>query len=61
MVGAAMITLALAALPTEIVIKGFFLLLTLTAFALIAWFLILNPEERMLVQNRLKIVRASIE
>lgn len=60
-VGVALITLALAALPAGIVIKGLFLLLVLTAFALVAWFLILNPEERVLVQNRLKIVHASIE
>lgn len=56
-VGAALLTLALAALPMGIAMKGIFLLLTLTAFILATWFLIFTQEERALVQNCLKTVR----
>ncbi len=58
--GAALLALSLAALPMGIAVKGLFLLLTLLAFVVAAWFLILVSEERILVQNRLKIVCSSI-
>lgn len=56
-VGAALTILAIAALLSGIVAKGLFLLLVLLAFAWAAWFLILEADERALVQNRLKIIR----
>jgi O-antigen/teichoic acid export membrane protein len=52
---AVLLTLVLAAFPASLVVKGFFLSLTLLTFALCAWFLILTPTERALVQERLKL------
>jgi O-antigen/teichoic acid export membrane protein len=46
--------LALAFLPTDPVTKGLFLFLTLFAFTLAAWFLLLSQEERRLGRNLLK-------
>ncbi|MEW6406582.1 MAG: oligosaccharide flippase family protein, partial [Chloroflexota bacterium] len=57
MVGVALITLTLAILPMGMALKGPFLFLTLLAFVLIAWLLILAPEERSFARNYLKIVQ----
>ena len=57
--GVTLLTLALAALPLSFGMKGLFLLMTLTAFALASWFLILTPEERMLIGNRFKGIQMS--
>ena len=48
-VGSALLTLFFAALPESIPSKGLFLLLTLPTFTLLAWSLILDPEERAFV------------
>lgn len=55
-IGTALLILALASLLSSLLLKGFFLLLTLIAFTLFAWFLILDSDERILVQNRFKAV-----
>jgi O-antigen/teichoic acid export membrane protein len=47
----ALVTLALAALPQGPVLKSIFLLLTILGFVLVAWFLVLSPEERKLAQE----------
>jgi O-antigen/teichoic acid export membrane protein len=52
--GAAILTLILASLQASLVIKGVFLLLTLSTFILAAWFLILAQDERMMIVNRFK-------
>jgi O-antigen/teichoic acid export membrane protein len=52
-IGTSLLALALAALPAGLAVKGLFLSLTLLAFALAAWFLILAPAERAMVQKRL--------
>ncbi len=57
--GVTLLTLALAALPLSFGMKGLFLLMTLTAFALASWFLILTPEERTLIGNRFKGIQMS--
>jgi O-antigen/teichoic acid export membrane protein len=57
MLGAGLTILALSMLPMGVTLKGGFLLLNLLAFALAAWFLILAPEERMLMINRFKTAR----
>jgi O-antigen/teichoic acid export membrane protein len=49
----ASVTLALAAVPQGLMLKGVFLLLTLSTFSFVAWFLVLSPEERNLVQGYL--------
>lgn len=59
MLGAGLTILALSMLPMGVTLKGGFLLLNLLAFALAAWFLILAPEERMLIINRFKTARKS--
>ena len=51
---AAILILTLASLQASLVIKGVFLLLTLSVFILIAWFLILAPDERVMIGNRFK-------
>lgn len=50
----ALVTLGVATLPEGATMKGAFLFLTLLVFVLGAWFQILSPEERKVVQNRLK-------
>jgi len=52
--GVALLALSLAIFPNSFFMKGSFLLLTLSVFALASWFLILAPEERCLVLNRFK-------
>jgi O-antigen/teichoic acid export membrane protein len=47
----ALVTLALAALPQGPMLKSMFLLLTILGFVLVAWFLVLSPEERKLAQE----------
>lgn len=54
LMGGALLTLALASLLQSIVMKAAFLLLMLVGFVLVAWFLVLDPDERMLVKDRLK-------
>ena len=54
---AALLFLALASLQASLVIKGLFLLFTLAAFSLTAWFLILGPDERVIIGNRLKTIQ----
>jgi O-antigen/teichoic acid export membrane protein len=54
---AAILILTLASLQASFVIKGVFLLLTLSVFILIAWFLILAPDERVMIGNRFKITQ----
>jgi O-antigen/teichoic acid export membrane protein len=53
LVAIAFATLALAALPQGLMLKGIFLLVTILGFVLIAWFLVLSPEERNLAQSYL--------
>ena len=55
--GVALIILSLACLQASLVMKGFFLLLTLSAFVFAAWFLILAPDERVMIGNRLKTIQ----
>ena len=45
---AAVVILALAALPLEIALKAIFLLVTVVSFAFVGWFVVLTPEERSL-------------
>ena len=49
----------LAALLVGGVVKGMFLFTALCVFAVAAWFLILTEEERLFLQNRLKLAPAS--
>jgi O-antigen/teichoic acid export membrane protein len=51
LVAIALVTLALATLPQGLLLKGIFLLVTILGFILIAWFLVLSPEERSLAQE----------
>jgi O-antigen/teichoic acid export membrane protein len=44
-------TLVLATVPQGLMLKSVFLLLTMPSFSLCAWFLVLSPEERNLVQD----------
>jgi O-antigen/teichoic acid export membrane protein len=52
--GVALLILALASLQASLVVKGLFLLLTLSVFIFVSWFLILAPDERVMIGNRLK-------
>ncbi len=45
------LTLVLAALLQGVIVKGLFLLGTVLFFTMVAWFLILTPEERALARN----------
>ena len=45
------LTLVLATLLQGVIVKGLFLLGTILSFAMVAWFLILTPEERALAQS----------
>jgi O-antigen/teichoic acid export membrane protein len=49
--GLALAALGLAALPQGPILKGIFLILAILGFALIAWFLVLSPEERKLAEE----------
>ena len=49
----ALVTLGLAVLLQGRVLKGSFLLLTIPGFMLVAWYLVLSPEERKLAQGSL--------
>jgi O-antigen/teichoic acid export membrane protein len=44
-------TLVFASMPQGIVFKSVFLLVTILAFVLVAWFRVLSPEERKLAQD----------
>ena len=57
-VGLALLTLVLATVPTDLFMKGLFLLLMFLAYGLISWFLVLTAEERALIGNRFKTTRA---
>jgi O-antigen/teichoic acid export membrane protein len=46
----ALVTLALASIGQGFVLKGTFLLVTILAFVFASWFLLLTPDERILVQ-----------
>jgi O-antigen/teichoic acid export membrane protein len=54
---AAALVLMLGFLSMNIVAKGVFLSVALVGFALIAWFLILNPGDREFVHDRFKAIR----
>lgn len=54
--GGCLLMLAVASLITGPVTKGVFLGLTLIAFALASWFVILSPDERAQVQGHLRII-----
>jgi O-antigen/teichoic acid export membrane protein len=57
--GAALLTLTLATMLVSFGIKVLFLLVTLIAFTLGSWFLILDYEERALIANRFKTIQIS--
>lgn len=50
--GLALLTFALATVPTGLAMKGLFLALVFFAYALSTWFVILAPDERTLVLNQ---------
>ncbi len=56
MIGIAFLVLAVAALISGVVIKGLFLLLVLFIFAVMVWFVILEPDEKNLICTRIKAV-----
>ncbi len=58
-IGVALLALAFAALLASFAIKVLFLSLVFPAFVLAAWFLILSPVERAMVQKRLKLTTPS--
>jgi O-antigen/teichoic acid export membrane protein len=51
--GIALLAFASAASMQDLVLKGFFLPMSILGFGLASWFLILSPEERTLVQRYL--------
>jgi O-antigen/teichoic acid export membrane protein len=51
LVAGAIGTFALATLPSSWAMKGLFLVFVFLGFALVAWFLVLSPEERKLAQQ----------
>ena len=53
-IGVAILALTIASLQVSLIIKGVFLLLTISAFILAAWFLILTLDERVMIGNRFK-------
>ena len=56
-VSVAILVLIIASLQASLIIKGSFLLLTMSTFVLVAWFLILTLDERVMIRNRLKTVQ----
>jgi len=52
--GAALLALALATILVSVGMKVMFLLVTLIAFAVGSWFLILNHKERTFIGNQFK-------
>lgn len=56
MMGAVVFLLFLGAVIPGLVLKGCFLLLVLTAFTVIAWFVILNTNERRMIRSYLKAI-----
>jgi len=50
----ALLMLAIGSLQISFIIKGLFLLLTLSVFIFVSWFLILAPDERVMIGNRFK-------
>lgn len=56
-IGSILLLLTSAVLPMGVALKGPFLFLTLLAFVLITWLLILAPEERSFAHNYLKIAQ----
>jgi len=57
LMGFAFLTLALAAILTDLAIKLFFLLLMLCIYVPIIWFLILAQEEKALIVNRFRTIQ----
>lgn len=55
----ALIVLVVAMLPMSVAVKFIFLALTLISFFFVAWFVILDQDERLLVQKRLKIANSA--
>lgn len=55
MAGAAVVVLALGALPMELAAKGLFLGLTLCSFAFLGWTVLLDPAERDIVRGYARI------
>jgi O-antigen/teichoic acid export membrane protein len=53
----AVVTLFLAVLPQELMLKAAFLLVAILSFVLVTWFLILTPEERSLAHGASMVVR----
>jgi len=51
MLAAALVVLILAILPQGLALKTGFLVVTILSFALVTWFVILTPEERLLAQE----------
>lgn len=58
-IGAALLVLVLASLHMSFIVKGVFFLVVLAAFVSASWFLIMTPEERTLIGNRLKTIQVS--
>ena len=56
-IGVAILVLTIASQQASLIIKGVFLLLTMFAFILAAWLLILTPDERVMIGNRFKIIK----
>lgn len=52
--GVALVLLALATMPSGVVAKSLFAFVTLVAFAVVAWLVVLTPKERTYVHNYLK-------
>jgi O-antigen/teichoic acid export membrane protein len=57
-VAAALVILFMATLPSDLIARMVFLLIVLTAFAAVGWFLLLTKEERAVIQVRLRLVHA---
>jgi len=51
LVALVLVTLALAVLPNGLMVKSIFLPLTILVFGLLAWFVVLSPEERKLARE----------
>lgn len=52
--GGVLFILGLASLTTSLTIKGLFIFITLSAFAIVTWSRFLAPEERILIKERLR-------
>jgi O-antigen/teichoic acid export membrane protein len=52
----ALFSMTLASVQFNLVLKGIFLVVTLSLFVFVSWFLILAPEERVTIQNRFRTI-----